>query len=79
MYRALYERQLFNVKSEVVIFKADITTFDQKKYCTLSFCYTVLCARFRMKEVINSFFKLSALKTIMKTQYACIFSSLILN
>ena len=43
------------------------------------FAILAISARFSMKEVINSFFRLSALRNIMKTQYALIFSFLILN
>ena len=56
----------FNVKSkkkkQLVIFQANVTKFNQKGRCTLSFCYTCLCARYSMKELINSFFSVKRSK-----------------
>ena len=60
-------------KNKLSFCPADITKFDKKRYCTLSFCYTALCARRSMKKASDSFFRSSALKNIMKTQFARIF------
>ena len=39
-------------KYQLVIFQSHIAKFDQKRYCTLSFNCTRLCARYSMKEAI---------------------------
>ena len=72
MYRLGSFVEHFNGNShvKVVIFQSDITKFDQKKYFRLFLYYTGLCARYSVKEAINSFFQKSALRNIMKMHYA---------
>ena len=37
--------------------------FDQKRYCTLSFCHTGLCEQWSMREGSNSLFRKAILRT----------------